>query len=180
MWTIGGLHAAAGRVTLLETMATNRVNQNRADCISIEIGRNWPRFTGWLLAAASWLVLILLVGIDNYVGLIVTGLGAGVLPLAGLRAIRHMRRRTRTFVRTPGRLFLDGEPIELARVELRLTHRRITKVPTGYELSLWVMSASGPEDIPLGHYKTLLEASRLSGSIEEFVARANAREPRHA
>jgi hypothetical protein len=53
----------------------------------------------------------------------------------------------------------------------------ITRVPTGYALSLWVMTASGPEDVPIGHSGTLIEASMLSGQLEEFVQRANIKQP---
>ena len=56
----------------------------------------------------------------------------------------------------------------------------ITRVPTGYALSLWVMTASGPEDVPIGRFATLIEASNLSGQLEDFVQRANVKQHRHA
>jgi hypothetical protein len=68
----------------------------------------------------------------------------------------------------------------MARVELRVVKMPVTRVPTGYALSLWVMTATGPEDVPIGHSRTLLEASTLSGQLEDFVARANVKQHRHA
>ena len=157
-----------------------RISINRPDCLVLDIGRDSRRAALWLSAVALWPVLISFAGLDTLIGLIVLGIGMAVVPLAGIRAFRHLRRRSRTLVRTPGRLFLDGEPLEMARVELRVISRFVSKVPTGYELSLWLMTTSGPEDLPLGHFKTLTEASRVSGQLEEFVLRAGAREPRHA
>jgi hypothetical protein len=74
-------------------------------------------------------------------------------------------------------MMLDGEPLELARVELRVTHWPLIKSPTGYALSLWVMTASGPEDVALGHFTSMLEASRVGGHLEEFIARSSSRQP---
>ena len=89
--------------------------------------------------------------------------------------MRSARGAERTLVRTNGRLLLDGEPLDMARVELRVLKWPLTSVPNGYALSLWVMTASGPEDVPIGQFPTMLEATALSGTLEEFVQRANNR-----
>jgi hypothetical protein len=42
------------------------------------------------------------------------------------------------------------------------------------------MTASGPEDVPIGRFATLLEATATSGALEDFVQRANVKQHRHA
>ncbi|MBL9039015.1 MAG: hypothetical protein JNG84_10905 [Archangium sp.] len=61
-------------------------------------------------------------------------------------------------------------------VELRVTHRWLTKTPTGYALSLWVMGAAGPDDVDLGHFESMFDATRVSAQLDEFVARANTKQ----
>ena len=63
---------------------------------------------------------------------------------------------------------------------MRVVKMPITRVPTGYALSLWVMTAAGPEDVPIGNSRTLIEASALSGQLEDFVQRANVKQHRLA
>jgi hypothetical protein len=41
------------------------------------------------------------------------------------------------------------------------------------------MTAAGPIDIPLGTFRTLIDASLISGTIEDFVQRANVKQPGH-
>jgi hypothetical protein len=93
--------------------------------------------------------------------------------------MRLGKAEERTLVRANNRLLLDGEPLDMARVELRVMKMMITGVPTGYALSLWVMTASGPEDVPIGRFATLLEATATSGALEDFVQRANVKQHRH-
>jgi hypothetical protein len=148
-----------------------RISQPRSECVVVERGRRWRRFA---LAA---------------VGVMAGGVAVGLLPLdtpPGLAAllfsvamVRAVRPATWTLVRTQGRLLVDGEPLEMARVELRVDQMPITRVPTGYTLSLWVMTAAGPIDIPLGTFRTLIDASLISGTIEDFVQRANVKQPGH-
>jgi hypothetical protein len=74
-------------------------------------------------------------------------------------------------------LLLDGEPIDMARVELRLAHHRLSARPPRYRLSLWLVTSAGPRDVALGSFPTLLEASSAAGQMEEFVQKANLRQP---
>lgn len=153
---------------------------NRNDALIVRVGRD--RAAMALFAAGFFAALGLLLAIDrdSGFGLVVFMVNLGLLPVLGVFFSRAFRKSERTLVRTNGRLLLDGEPLEMARVELRVLKMPITRVPTGYALSLWVMTASGPEDVPIGHSRTLLEASSLSGQLEDFVQRANIKQHRHA
>lgn len=156
-----------------------RISQPRPDCLSIEVGGDLRRVLAWLLAPLAFAAALLLVEEGTAASLALLTLGALTLPALGVRLLRLARTREHSLVRTPGRLLLDGDPLEMARVELRVRQMPITRVPTGYDLSLWVMTLSGPDDVPLGSYRTLLDASRVSGLLEDFVQRANVKQPRH-
>lgn len=146
----------------------------------VHIGRDRSRL---VLGASTVLVLSVLTALldlSTGQGLLALFIDAVVFPLVGVGLVRWARTQERTLVRANSRLLLDGEPLELARVELRVLKMPITRVPTGYALSLWVMTASGPEDVPIGRSATLLEASALSGQLEDFVSRANVKQHRHA
>lgn len=153
---------------------------NRSDALIVRVGRDHSQLALLGASFAACLGLLLAIDRDSGVGLVVYLLDLALLPTLGVFFSRAFKRSERTLVRTNGRLLLDGEPLELARVELRVLKMPITRVPTGYALSLWVMTASGPEDVPIGHSRTLLEASTLSGQLEEFVQRANIKQHRHA
>ena len=154
-----------------------RVTQPRADCLEIQEGRA----VVWAIACA--------VGVGALAGLLSTltpesrgwtlvwVASVAMMPVLAVQAMRALKATTRSLVRTPGRLLLDGEPLELARVELRVTHLPLTSVPTGFALSLWMMTATGPEDLPLGRFTSMLQAAPLSGMFEEFVARASVKQP---
>lgn len=149
-----------------------RVTQPRSDCLLLSIGADWRSAGAWAAAAALAAGLLALVDLATGPGLALVLLAAGLMPWFAVRAVRATRRRERSLVRTSNRLLLDGEPLELARAELRMVKLPVTNVPTGYVLSLWVMTAAGPEDVPMGRFRTLLEASTLSGVLEDFVQRA--------
>lgn len=156
-----------------------RLTQPRSDCLVVERGRAWSRFG---LAALGVLIVSTLLGLINLSaapGLLLLALATPVLPLLALVMVRAARIATWTLVRAQGRLLVDGEPLELARVELRVAQMPITRVPTGYTLSLWMMTTAGPIDIPLGTYRTLIDASNVSGTVEDFVQRANVKQPGH-
>jgi hypothetical protein len=129
------------------------------------------------VGGACWSGLTLLAGSGTRDRLVLLLVGAVLLPLLTLGWLRAMRRRRRTLVRATGRLLLDGEPVELARVELRVREWPIIKRPAGYRLSLWVMTSSGPEDILLGEHRTLMKASGAAGVLEDFLQRANVKQP---
>lgn len=151
-----------------------RINlTSRPDCLIVRVGRDWAALGLWGLVTALVVAGLVLVERSEPLGLTALLLATAVLPMLGVAMSRFARRSERTLVRTNGRLLLDGEPLELARVELRVLKFPVTRVPTGYGLSLWVMTATGPEDVPIGHSRTLLEASMLSGQLEDFVQRAN-------
>jgi hypothetical protein len=152
---------------------------NRTDALIIRVGRDHARLGLHALGFATFLGLLLAIDRDTGFGLIAFMLNLAVLPVFGVLFFRAARRSERTLVRANGRLLLDGEPLEMARVELRVLKMPITRVPTGYSLSLWVMAAGGPEDVPIGHSRTLIEASTLSGQLEDFVQRANVKQHRH-
>lgn len=109
--------------------------------------------------------------------MIIIGLvGLVLMPLVGIKAVRSAVSRRHVLVRTPGRLLLDGEPIEAARVELRVLKHWLLRRPHRYALSLWALVGRGEQlDIELGHHSTMLEASMLSGQMEEFLERAKQR-----
>jgi len=160
-------------------MSRVRLSQPRPDCIQLEIAPDFRRAVLWALPTAAYWPLFRAFELGSPASLAWVVVGLVVLPLCTLKALGALKRRNHTLVRTTGRLLLDGEPLELARVELRVQQWPITKVPTGYDLSLWVMTAAGPLDLPLGRYKTLIDASRVSGELEEFVQRANNKQPKH-
>ena len=147
----------------------------------VKVGRDRQRLILWSVVSAVLLASLLVIDLTSGAGIVTMILYSALLPTIAVGIVRWARKQERTLVRANGRLLLDGEPIEMARVELRVIKMPITKVPTGYSLSLWVMTATGPEDVPIGRSATLLEASMLSGQLEEFVQRANAKQHhRHA
>lgn len=155
------------------------VAQSRPDYMVVHVGRDRSRLVLWggvLFALVGMLALIDLGSAGGQLTLIVDLV---VFPLLVIALLRLAKTQERTLVRANNRLLLDGEPLELARVELRVLKMPITRVPTGYALSLWVMTASGPEDVPIGRFATLIEASNLSGQLEDFVQRANVKQHRH-
>jgi hypothetical protein len=146
----------------------------------VHVGRDRARLLVWgatLLALGGMLPFI---DLSSGGGLFTLFLDLALFPVIAVALVRLARTQERTLVRANNRLLLDGEPLEMARVELRVLKMPVTRVPTGYALSLWVMTASGPEDVPIGRFATLLEASALSGQLEDFVQRANVKQHRHA
>jgi hypothetical protein len=145
----------------------------------VERGRAWSRFgfaAAGVLATATSLALV---DLSTGVGLLLIALSASLISVLAIVMARAAKVATWTLVRTQGRLLVDGEPLELARVELRVAQMPITRAPAGYTLSLWLMSSAGPVDIPLGTYRTLIEASGISGTVEDFVQRASVKQPGH-
>ncbi|MEW5741638.1 MAG: hypothetical protein AB1938_22155 [Myxococcota bacterium] len=157
-----------------------RLSQPRADCIVLEIQPQLRKAALWALPTVAYWPVFQLLDLGSGWALLWVVAGLALLPVCTLQALRALRRHDYTLVRATGRLLLDGEPLELARVELRVRKFPITNVPTGYDLSLWVMTAAGPIDLPLGRYKTLIDASSVSGELEEFVQRANNKQHKHA
>lgn len=156
-----------------------RLDLGRSDCVTVDVGRDWRR-AGLLFSALVAVTGLMLVPARATAASVVALVLGGLTSLAvGMLLGRALRRHRHTLVRSNGRLLLDGDPLELARVELRVSQLPILKRPTGYHLSLWVMTLVGPDEIPLGNYPTLLAASAVSGQLEDFVQRANIRQPKH-
>lgn len=155
------------------------ISQARPDCLGIVIGRDGRR--AWLAAVGLAVVtgLMLLPTRGTFASMLALFLGAATMVVIGLALRRALRVRRHTLARASGRLLLDTEPLELARVELKVTVTLLQR-PTGYVLTLWVMTAAGPEELLLGNFPTLLEATRVSGLIEDFVGRANVKQHRLA
>lgn len=145
----------------------------------VQVGRDRSRLGLWSVTLLVLAASLAVIDLSSGAGIITLFIYAALFPAIAVGLVRWARKQERTLVRANGRLLLDGEPIEMARVELRVIKMPITRVPTGYSLSLWVMTATGPEDVPIGRSATLLEASMLSGQLEEFVQRANAKQHRH-
>lgn len=145
----------------------------------VERGRAWGRFGFSAVGVLAASTALALVDLSTGAGLLLIALSASLISVLAIVMARAAKIATWTLVRTQGRLLVDGEPLELARVELRVAQMPITRVPTGYTLSLWLMSTAGPIDIPLGTYRTLIEASGISGTVEDFVQRANVKQPGH-
>lgn len=155
------------------------VAQSRPDYMVVHVGRDRSRLVLWGAVLLALVGMLALIDLDSAGGQLTLIADLVVFPLLVIALLRLARTQERTLVRANNRLLLDGEPLELARVELRVLKMPITRVPTGYALSLWVMTASGPEDVPIGRFATLIEASNLSGQLEDFVQRANVKQHRH-
>lgn len=155
------------------------ISSNRNDLLVVRVGRDRSRMLISAVVFALITTALFFIDRDHPIWLGAWFIDLALLPAVGVLFFRAARPSERTLVRSSGRLLLDGEPIEMARLELRVLKMPITRMPTGYALSLWVMTAIGPEDLPIGHSRTLLEASMLSGQVEEFVQRANVKQHRH-
>ena len=149
------------------------VTQSRPDYMVIHVGRDRARLVLWGTTFLVLLGVLAFADLTTAAGAFLFITDAILLPILAVALVRLGRPQERTLVRANNRLLLDGEPLEMARVELRVLKMPITRVPTGYMLSVWVMTASGPEDVPIGRFATLIEASSLSGALEDFVSRAN-------
>lgn len=156
------------------------VTQTRPDYMVVHVGRDRSRLVLWGATLLALLGMLALIDLSSPGGQFTLIADMVVFPILGVALMRLAKKQERTLVRANSRLLLDGEPLEMARVELRVLKMPITRVPTGYALSLWVMTASGPEDVPIGRFSTLIEASNLSGQLEDFVQRANVKQHRHA
>jgi hypothetical protein len=151
-------------------MTSVTILKPRADTLVIE--RRSPAW-GLLAVVGVWAAVTPFLSLDTGAGLTWLLLGAAGLPGLVVHVLRSFAKLTRVLVRGPGRLVLDGEPLDLARVELKVEHWPLFRVPRGFSLSLWVMTASGPEDVGLGRFASLLDASKRSGTLEDFISLAD-------
>lgn len=156
------------------------VTQSRPDYMVVHIGRDRARLVIWGTTLLALVGMLAAVDLSTAGGQFTLITDLVIFPILAVALVRLAKTKERTLVRATSRLLLDGEPLDMARVELRVLKMPITRVPTGYALSLWVMTASGPEDVPIGRFSTLIDASNLSGQLEDFVQRANVKQHRHA
>jgi hypothetical protein len=156
-----------------------RLTHPRPDCVLVDVGRDWRQAAGGAAALGVVAALMLAPDPGTFAGILALVLGALTFLPLGVLLSRALARREHLLVRSTGRLLLDGDPLELARVELRVMQWPLINRPTGYALSLWVMTLVGPDEVPLGQFSTMLEAATISGELEDFIGRANARQPRH-
>jgi hypothetical protein len=156
------------------------ISQPRVDCLEVRSDRDWRRALG---AAGALLVtsgLILIPERGSLASIAALVLGAATMVVIGLSLRASLTSRHHLLTRSSGRLVLDGEPLEMARVELKLVVTPIFRRPAGCVLTLWVVTAAGPLELPLGRFATMLEASKTSGLVEDFVQRAGVKQRRLA
>jgi hypothetical protein len=139
--------------------------------------RGRPAVFARCLALAAGLALALAwVGFQGSLGVPIAALAFLGAPLLVLQGVRALRRSRHLLVRRSGKLWLDGEALELARVELRLLQRPLLRSPAGYELSLWALTVTGdPIEVRLDRFGSMLGAAQVSGQLEEFLERARER-----
>lgn len=149
------------------------LGQPRPDCLTVRVGRDWARASVGLVALSAVCGLMLLPERGTFASMLALAVGAATTVTVAAFLRRALAVHRHTLCRAGGRLLLDTEPLELARVELKLKVTPIVQRPRRYVLTLWVMSAVGPDELPLGSFRTLLEASSVSGLLEDFVQRAD-------
>ena len=116
------------------------------------------------------------IGPTSLYGMIAIGVGAGFLPWLLPRLSAALRTFEVTLSHRQGAVLVDQEPLEAARVETRVVVTFFTQDPKGYSLSLWVLfTEGGSRDVELGRFRTLLEVSQASWTIEAFLATASIR-----
>jgi hypothetical protein len=98
-------------------------------------------------------------------------------PVFAIAAWRALRPVSRVIVRRKGQVLVDGDPVEFARVELRVLEPRFRRAARGYALSFWVMAPNGPEDILVGSYASLLSAAIHAEEWEVFLRKADLKQP---
>ncbi|MBK7859230.1 MAG: hypothetical protein IPJ65_11540 [Archangiaceae bacterium] len=129
----------------------------------------FPLFLTAVFGAGLWFT-------GGSIALAVLVLGVCLLPLVTVKAVRASVSKRHVLVRSQARLLLDGEPIEAARIEVRVVKHWLLRRPHRYALSLWALVGRGEQiDVELGQYPTMLEASTVSGQMEDFLERAKQR-----
>ena len=148
-------------------------HQASDEVLTIRRRRNPRRALGPAFALVAWIGLLLLIGPASIYGMIVIGVGAGCLPWLLPKLSGALRMFEVRLTHNQGAVWVDGEPLEAARVETRLVCTFFTQDPKGYSLSLWVLFTEGSSrDVELGRFRTLLEVSQASWTIEAFLAMA--------
>lgn len=122
----------------------------------------------------SWIALVIFLGPTSLYGMIALAVGAGGLPWLLPKLSAALRTFEVTLCRSQGTVLVDGDPLEAARVESRVLTTFFTQDPKGYSLSMWVLFTEGASrDVDLGRFRTMLEVSQASWTIEAFLATAS-------
>ncbi len=154
-------------------MRTVRLTLSRSDCLIIDVGRDWLHMGVGALSVATASAIVHFSDTATPMGKFGLVFGAVAFGFAATLLYRSARRNRRIVVKSLRDLLLDGDPLDLARLELRLESRLFGLVAPQYILSLWVMTLAGPEELQLGVYPTLIDASRVSGELEEFLQKGS-------
>jgi hypothetical protein len=156
-----------------------RIQRISADALSVRRGPNWGELFGATALLLVWAAILLWRGVESRDGLALWIAGAFLVPWCSLRLWRGAKQRRNVLVRGQGRLLLDGQPLDVARIETRLVRYPIFRLPRGYTVSLWGMEIDGrPVELQLGRHETLMEASRAAGELEDFLELARAERER--
>lgn len=148
--------------------------QATEEMLTIRRRRSWRAAIVPLLALTGWVCVLAMIGPASLYGMIVLAVGAGILPWLLPRLSAAVRNFEITLARSPSGVLVDGEPLESARVESRVVCTFFTQDPKGYSLSLWVLFVEGgSRDVELGRFRTLLDVSQASWTIEAFLATAS-------
>jgi len=92
------------------------------------------------------------------------------LPFLWVLALRAAATHQVRLKREGGRVFCNGEELEVARIENRV-ELSLFKVPRGYSLSLWGLTVEGRAvEVALGELPDLFAASKMAGTLEDFLA----------
>ena len=96
------------------------------------------------------------------------------LPLLWVLALRGARSRKVRLRREGARVFCNGEELEVARIENRVVFS-LLKVPRAYALSIWGLTIEGRAlEVSLGELPDLFAASKMAGTVEDFLAQSTA------
>lgn len=96
------------------------------------------------------------------------------LPVLWVFALRSARSRKVLLRREGQRVFCNGEELEVARIENRVVFS-LLKVPRAYALSLWGLTIEGRAiEVSLGELPDLFAASKMAGTVEDFLAQSTA------
>lgn len=171
----------AGVTLTVGTAMAPKVRRISPDALDVRSKPAVGRAFGAVLIFATWLSLLVWRGETSRDGVALWVTGAVLLPWVGLRIFRALQRERHVLVRGSGRLLLDGQPLDVARVETRLVRYPLLQIPAGYAVSLWGMEVDGRAvELQLSRHATLMAASAAAGELEEFLEVARAERPERA
>ncbi len=138
--------------------------------------RRRPRLRNALFPAGAivvWLAVVAVLDPFTIPGLIALGVGFGACAWWLPAVAFAVRVADVTLARSGPLMLLGTDPLEAARVETRVHSAWLREKPRGYSVSLWVLlSDGGSRDVELGRFRTLLDASQVAGTVEQFLALA--------